>query len=372
MAGGDIFLRTLLPNSTSVPLSSAKTPSVARNKPLKTIGRALLLFGLILLVVAVAAWASLALWYRLPLPEVWRAVCAGIFALGGLATVVGLFGRRRASCLSAFAVASVLVIACWTTITPPSTADWAPDVARQVTGRIEGNQLTLSDVRAFDWRSDTDFTPHWESRSYDLGTVRTVDLFMSYWSGPLMAHMIVSFGFADGRQLAWSIEVRRRKGGAFSPIADLFKSNPLVIIAADERDVVGVRSNVRGEDVQLYRMNISPAGARALLLAHVADANALAEKPKFYNSLTTNCTTAVIQMVRAVGDALPFDWRLIVNGYVPDYAYDQKALDTRLPLEELKRLSHIDDKAKADGLSPAFSAHIREGVPAPLPPDQTP
>lgn len=217
MAGGDIFLRTLLPNSTSAPLSSAKTPSVARNKPLKTIGRALLLFGLILLVVAVAAWASLALWYRLPLPEVWRAVCAGIFALGGLATVVGLFGRRRASCLSAFAVASVLVIAWWTTITPPSTVDWAPDVARQVTGRIEGNQLTLSDVRAFDWRSDTDFTPHWESRSYDLGTVRTVDLFMSYWSGPVMAHMIVSFGFADGRQLAWSIEVRRRKGGAFSP-----------------------------------------------------------------------------------------------------------------------------------------------------------
>ncbi len=339
---------------------------------MRTFGRSLVLTGLVLFIVVFTAWACLALWYRLPFPELSRLIGACVFALIGIATITCLFGRRKVLAAVGFAVAAVAVLAWWATIKPPASADWAPDVARQVTGRVEGNLLTLTEVRAFEWRSDTDFTPHWETRTYDLASLQTVDMFMSYWSGPIMAHMIVSFGFADGRHLAWSIEVRRRKGGEFSPIADLFKSNPLVIVAADERDVVGVRSNVRGEDVQLYRLNVSPAGARALLMAYVADANALAAKPEFYNSLTTNCTTAVIKMVRALGDALPLDWRLVVNGYVPDYAYDQKALDMRRPLVELRRLSHIDDKAKADGLSPAFSEHIREGVPAPLPPNQTP
>jgi hypothetical protein len=161
------------------------------------------------------------------------------------------------------------------------------------------------------------------------------------------------------------VEVRRSVGGEFSPVADLFKSNPLVIIAADERDVVGVRTNVRGEDVQLFRLKASPEQARALLLQYVVDANQLATKPEFYNSITTNCTTTVAKMMRAVGDKVPFDWRLIANGYLPDYAYDRGALDTRLPMSTLRTMAHIDDRARAAGLSPDFSEAIRVGVPDP-------
>jgi hypothetical protein len=181
-----------------------------------------------------------------------------------------------------------------------------------------------------------------------------------------MAHVIMSFGFEGGDQLAWSIEVKRRNGGTFSPLADLFKSNPLVIIAADERDVVGVRSNVRGEDVQLYRLGTPPDAARKLLLEYLVDANALSATPEFYNSITTNCTTTIVKMIRAVGDAIPLDWRLIVNGYLPEYAYGRGALDTRVPLSELKAAAHIDKRARAAGLSsPDFSRLIRVDVPSP-------
>lgn len=327
--------------------------------------RAVLVIALALIVVLTSLWASLALWYRLPVGDIGRAIAAGLFGILGLLTLVALLGRWRLKAMAVYAIAFALICVWWSTIEPDRDADWAQDVARQVTGTVNGDTLTLTDLRNFEWRSNTDFTERWETRSYDLSKIEGIDLFMSYWAGPEMAHFILSFSFQGGEQLAWSVEVRRRKGGAFSPIADLFKTNPLVIVAADERDVVGVRSNVRGEDVQIYRLRASPQAARRLLLEYVADANKLAQVPEFYNSLTTNCTTTVVKMMRAVGSTIPVDWRLIVNGYLPDYAYDHEAVDTSIPLTQLRESAHIAERAKADGLSPDFSKAIRAGVPAP-------
>lgn len=319
-----------------------------------------------LLAIAIAtAWAALAMWYRLPMPELARIAAGCLFILLGLATIIALFTRLRIQAFVVFLVAFAAILIWWSAIRPPENADWAREVAQQVTGTRNGDLLTLTNVRDFEWSSKTDFTERWATRTYDLNKLQTVDLFMSYWGNPNIAHVILSFGFEDGEYIAWSIEVRRRIGGEFSPIADLFKSDPLVIVAADERDVIGVRSNFRGEDVQIYRLKASPEAARALLLEYVLDANALSTAPEFYNSLTTNCTTTIVKMMRAVGDAVPLDWRLIVNGYLPEYAYDHGALDTSLPLADLRALAHIDERAKAAGLSPDFSRLIRVDVPSP-------
>jgi hypothetical protein len=322
---------------------------------------------LTLAVAGVTVWAALALWYRVPFPEPANGLAAGLAGLFGLFTIAALFSRLRLPMLFAFAIAFGGVLLWWSSIKPPARGDWAPEVARQVTGTVDGDTLTLTNVRDFAWHSATEFTPRWVTRSYDLGKLRTLDLFMSYWAGPEMAHVILSFGFEGGDYLAWSIEVRRGTAGKFSPVGDLFKSNPLVIVAADERDVVGVRSNLRKEDVQLYRLRVSPQAAKALLLEYIDDANGLAVKPQFYNSITTNCTTTIVKMMRAVGDTVPFDWRLIVNGYLPDYAYDRGALTGGLSLEALRAASHIDVRAQAAGLSPDFSRLIRVGVPSPYP-----
>jgi hypothetical protein len=318
-----------------------------------------------LAIVLIAVWAALALWYRLPVPMGARGIAAGMIGSLGVVTAVALFSRFRLRLLIVFLLAFGSILVWWQTIKPENRADWAPDVARQVTGTLDGNLLTLTNVRDFAWRSDADFTARWTTRTYDLSKLQTLDLFMSYWAGPEMAHVIMSFGFDNGDYLPWSIEVKRLAGGEFSPLADLFKTDPLVIVASDERDVVGVRAVVRGEDVQLYRLKTPPDDARKLLLEYVADANALAAKPEFYNSITTNCTTVIVKMMRAVGAVVPFDWRFIVNGYLPSYAYDHGALDSRMTLAELKALSHIDKRARAAWHSPDFSRLIRVGVPSP-------
>jgi hypothetical protein len=132
---------------------------------LQRAGRFLLVSGLLLLIGLATLWAALALWYRLPAPPWLRGIAAALFALAGLTTTVGLFGRWWLRAVGAFLVMLAIVMGWWLTILPATDADWAPDVARQVTGRVDGDQLTLTDVRAFDWRSDSDFTPHWQSRS---------------------------------------------------------------------------------------------------------------------------------------------------------------------------------------------------------------
>jgi Domain of unknown function (DUF4105) len=102
---------------------------------------------------------------------------------------------------------------------------------------------------------------------------------------------------------------------------------------------------------------------RPLLLEYVDDANALSNAPKFYNSISTNCTTTIVKMMRAVGDSMPFNWGFIVNGYLPDYAYARGALDTRVALSKLKEDAHIDRRAAQAGDSSEFSRRIRVGVP---------
>jgi hypothetical protein len=180
-----------------------------------------------------------------------------------------------------------------------------------------------------------------------------------------MAHVIMSFGFEGGEHLAWSVEVRRERTSEFSPIADAFKSHTLIYLATTERDSVRLRSNVRGEDVRLYRLNPPPEQARLLLLEYVEESNDLAERPQFYNSITANCATVVFKLVRAAGSTLPFDWRLVVNGFLPGYLYHHGAVVTTMPLSELMERARISEKARAADQSPYFSRLIRVGVPSP-------
>ncbi len=318
-----------------------------------------------LIIVPVSAWSALALWFRLPAPEGVRAFAAGLFAVLGLATIVALFVRRSLIALAVFALIFGGLLVWWSTIKPPADGDWVPDVARQTTGTIEGDTLTLSDVRDFEWRSDSDFTERWSKRSYDLSKLRTLDLFLAYWAGPEMAHVLMSFGFENGDYVTWSVEVRREKTGEFSPVADAFKSHTLIYLATAERDSVRLRANVRGEDVRLYRLNTPPEQAKLLLLEYASQSTELALRPKFYNSITANCATVVFKIMRAAGGMFPLDWRLVVNGFLPGYLYDHRVVVTTMPLSELMERARINAQAKEADQSPDFSRLIRVGVPSP-------
>ena len=320
---------------------------------------------LALVILAVAGWCSASLWFQAGGGEMTRKVLAAVPLMLAVATVVALATSWRWRAISAYAVAFALVLVWWSTILPSNNRRWTPDVAQNATATTDGDRLVITNLRNFDWRSEVDFDPRWETRTYDLSRLTDVDLILSYWAGEAIAHTILSFGFGEGPRLAFSIETRKEAGEEYSPIAGFFKQYELAIVAADERDVVRVRSNIRGEDVRIYRLRMTPANGRILLRKYIEAMNGLAQTPRFYNTLTTNCTTLVYDLVRNIHASLPMDPRVLLSGYLADYVYELGAIDTSLPLDRLRQLSKIHDRALRADADPNFSARVREGIPVP-------
>lgn len=309
------------------------------------------------------AWGAIALSYQLPGPPAVR--MAGAVAWSALYLALGVIavGWRLWWAPVGMVLALVLLIGWWTTIRPRNDRVWADDTARLMSGEVSGSRVTLHNVRDFDWRTETDYDARWETREYDLDHLVSADAILSYWSSEAIAHAMMSFGFDDGRHVVFSVEIRREKGEAFSEVGGFFKQFELILIAADEHDIVRVRTNVRGEDDYIFPLSMTPDAMRSLFVSYVQAANGLVTRPSFYNTVTSNCTTIVYRMARRIDTGLPLDLRLLLTGYLPEYFMANGALDPRMPVDEWRRLGRITDRAKATHPNDDFSEAIRRGVP---------
>lgn len=295
-----------------------------------------------------------------------RYVLAGLTAI--LLAACLLFLRPRRFRLLAFAAGFLLVVAWFFSRKPSNSRDWAPDVQRLARIEIKGNQATVHNVRDFDYRSETEFSPAWEDRTYDLSKLKTADYILSYWGSRAIAHGIVSFEFSDGQHLAASIETRKEKNESYSALQGFFRQYELIYIFADERDVLRLRTNFRKEDVYVYRTRVGPAAARKIFMSYVESANQLHDHPEFYNALTTNCVTSIIPHANA-GQPHPnsrtFSWEILLAGHSAHRAYRNGNLDTSMPFEQLEARSHINSAALAADRDADFSNKIRIGLPQP-------
>jgi hypothetical protein len=294
-----------------------------------------------------------------------RNLLAGAYVL--LLGVALVFVRPRRRGLLVALGASALVTLAYVLVRPSNEREWMADVAVTSTVQIEGERVTVRGVRNFRYRSETDFDARWEERTYDLARLRSLDLVMSYWGPVDYCHTLVSFGFEGGEQLAVSVETRKEVGESFSTYAGFFKRFELVYVFADERDVIGVRTNQRGEHVYLYRVRTRPARLRELFLSYVHKADELASHPEFYDVLENSCGVNIVHRVSDTGRQVFAGREALLNGYWDRNLYEQEALDRRYPFEELRELSRIDERAKAAADSPEFSRLIRVGLPEPPP-----
>jgi hypothetical protein len=325
-----------------------------------------LVFGL--LILSVGVWGTLAIVLTVDDAAPLRLALATLFALLSLTTLLGVvLSRWRWRVLLVYLLPLAALFVWYQSIEPSNSRQWQADVAVLPFATIDGERITVHNIRNVEYRSETDYTPAYYDRQFDLSQLVGVDLVASYWMGPAIAHVFLSFAFADGKHLAISIETRKERHESYSTLKGFFRQYELHYVVADERDVIRLRTNYRldpPEEVHLYRLKAPLENGRRLFLEYLHRMNSLKETPEFYNTLTTNCTTSIWMSTRTNPTHLPLSWKVLASGYVPEYLYEQGYLyDAQRPFSELQRDALINPRAHQANDSIDFSRMIRTATP---------
>ena len=340
--------------------STASRPDKVRAGWLRKIPGQLLRGIKALCLALVVAWASLAIYFS-PLP--WAGLRTGLAVAFAAFGIWALWITRRPRMRWVFAGLYLVVLIGWSFVKPSHDRDWRQDVAVMPRATIDGDRVRITGVRNFDYRSRDDVTVHYEEREVSLSHLTALDFFISYWMPGPVGHTFVSFIFDNAPPLNISIETRPEVHEGFDPLASLFKKYELIYVVGEERDIVGVRTNFRDEDVYFYRLRVPTAAARQLLLVYLERINQLADRPEFYHLLSNSCTINIVRYANLVGRKGDFDLRHYLNGWVDRYFYDTRLLNTQFPFAELRRRSRVNPDVKASEDIEDFAQHIRESVP---------
>jgi hypothetical protein len=313
-----------------------------------------------LILLLLTAWSVLALsfdvrvaWLRIP------CVAAYLLALAVVLVAVKRFWHRALCCGLCFLV----VLGWWLLLKPSNDGAWQPDVSRLAYGKVNGDHVTIYDTRSCDYRAEFDYTCAWPTREVDMSQIRGMDLFVDYWGSPWIAHTILSFDLGNHQHIAFSIEARKVAGQSYSAVRGFFRQFTLISTVSDERDVVRLRTNYRqDENLYLFHTTATPAFARSLFLDYIHFTNYLHDHPKWYNALTSNCTTEIFTLKTM--RSLPRNWTILLNGKGAAEQYREGNLaGDGLPFDELMKRAYINPAAKAADSDLEFSEKIRENRP---------
>jgi hypothetical protein len=246
-------------------------------------------------------------------------------------------------------------------VSPSHYRQWIPKQSRLPWVEFDGTRLAVHDVRNFDYVTETDHVERFETRSYDLRELESVDyMVVPFPAAPLLAHTMLSFGFGKGRYLVSSVEARLEQGETYSPLLGSLRQYELIYVLADERDALRLRADVRGDDVYVYRVQAPPDKLRDLLVDILDRVNQLRDTPEFYDTLTNNCTTNIARHVNRIAPArVPLGSEVLLSGLSPRLIYDLGLLDSSRSFEELTRAANVSPRIRENRLASDFSDQIR-------------
>ena len=248
----------------------------------------------------------------------------------------------------------------WFAQQPSHHREWDAHFSRLPRVALEGDTVTLENVRNTDYQGTLESAPRYETRAYRLSQLRGVDALVLTWGSPWLSHPMFVFDFGGDGRICLSIEVRYRVGQQYGFIRSLYRQQELIYVVSDERDAILRRTQcLEGHSLYLYRLRIDPLAMRQFFLEYAHSISLLAEHPRWYHGLTTNCTTSIYAQGRG---RMRWDWRMLFNGALDRMMYDRQLLDQDLPFESLKKKSRVNEianRAPVDG----FGDYLRSKLP---------
>jgi hypothetical protein len=300
--------------------------------------------------------------FYLGLVAAWIQVLAAVLCLAGLLCAYVKFKRLA---FLALLVGLILGVHLLSFLDPArNDRQWGADQEFIPEIAIDGNQVTIKNLRYCRYRSTTDYDVSWETRRYNLNDLERVDYVVepfSSWQG--LAHTFLTFSFADGEHVSISVEIRKEQGEEYSPLSGLYWNFELTYVIGDERDLIGLRANIRNDPVHLFPVKARKDQVQKLFLAMLERANKLAEKPEYYDSLFNTCTTNIARHLYENFDLdLSFDLRILFPGYSDSLAFELDLIDTDKTLEEAREFYLINKRSQFGEDGKAWSRQIRKLV----------
>ncbi len=251
-------------------------------------------------------------------------------------------------------------------LAPSNFRDWTPDQALLPTAEIDGSQITIRNVRNCQYFASDTYLVDYYDKTFDLAAVRGVDFLMvPFESMPAVAHTMLSFELVNPHgqteHLAVSVEVRKEKHETYNPVKGSARQYELMYVVADERDVIRQRTNYRHENVYLYRTTATSQTAQLLLTDVLGRVNELAKKPEFYDTVTNNCTTNIVQHIHRVRpNRVQYDVRMLLPGYSDQIAFNQGLIVPNGTFEQTRQRAYINPLAERYADREDFSELIRQ------------
>lgn len=244
---------------------------------------------------------------------------------------------------------------------PSNLRDWSPDQGVLPYAEVFGDLVHVHNVRDCKYLTADSYVVDYYDKTYDLRALRTVDFIVVPFRGmPALAHTMLSFGFDGEEYLAVSVEIRREKGEKYEFLRGILNQYELMYVLGDERDLVKLRSNYRGDDVYLYHTRATPEQARAFFLDVAQRVNQLRDQPEFYNTFTNNCTTNLMHHVNDLAPGkVPYRLGILFPGYSDRLCYSLGLLEPAGSFAETRRRAWVSDVARQSAEAPDFSARIR-------------
>lgn len=248
---------------------------------------------------------------------------------------------------------------------PSNERKWSQNHAVMPTADINGNTVTVKNIRYSKYESAERYTTRYYDASFNLDEIRSIDLIVvPFRATPRLAHIQTSFGFADGRHLGLSIEARYEEGEKYDALGSALRQFELIYVFADERDLIRIGTDVNKNEVHLYRLKFEPNEVREMFLDAVQRANKLARQPEFYHPLRNSCVTNLIAHInKGRPQAIPKEYRTLLPGLLDSYVYDLKLVNTaEKDFKQAKENAKVNWLVEKYGDLEYFSAGIRQNM----------
>ena len=250
------------------------------------------------------------------------------------------------------------------TLQASNERSWASDHELLASADFRGDQVEVRNVRNCEYTTADDYVLRYYNKTFDLDKIRSVDfIIVPFADLPQIAHVMLSFGFEGDEYVSISVEIRREKGEEYSPLAGFLRQYELMYVVGDERDLIQLRTIHRLDNVYVYRTRATPEQARLLFVDMLKRANDLTRKPEFYNTLSNNCTSNVVNHINKLWpNRIAYNVQLILPGYSDRMAYTLGLLDTDKSFEETRAAARVNRLAYIHRNDSKFSALIRAPI----------